>query len=209
MVPEITKDNLVAFENKVETLYKAGRIKGPIHLSEGNEDQLIEIFKNIKRSDYVFSTWRNHYHALLHGVPERSVLKRILDCDSMAMNHPAFRFYTSAIVGGIAPIATGVAHSLKGTEDRVWCFLGDMAVRTGIAHESITYSIGNKLPISFVIEDNGKSVGTDTVAVWNIPLQELLNKYQRMIRGSGNVEIMHYKFQSRFSHSGVGEFVSF
>lgn len=203
----MTKQELLDFEAEIASLYEAGKIKGPIHLRDGNAGYLIEIFKDIKNDDYVFATWANHLHALLKGVPAERVRGRILACDSMAMSFPEYNFYTSAIVGGIAPISVGVAHSLRGTDRRVWCFLGDMSFRTGVAHESIMYSLGNELPISFVIEDNGKSVGTDTMEVCKISVQELLNKYQRMRRGG--VEFYHYRYDCAYPHSGTGAFVSF
>ena len=61
-----TKDQLIEFENLVISHWESAKIHGPIHLSNGNEDQLIEIFKRISTSDWVFSTWRSHYHALLN-----------------------------------------------------------------------------------------------------------------------------------------------
>ena len=63
-----TTESLIDFENLIVKHWEAGKIRGPIHLSNGNEEQLIEIFKRIKTSDWVFSTWRSHYHALLKEV---------------------------------------------------------------------------------------------------------------------------------------------
>ena len=61
------KNKLINFENKVFEIYERKKIRAPIHLSGNNEDQLIKIFKKIKKKDWVISNWRNHYHALLHG----------------------------------------------------------------------------------------------------------------------------------------------
>jgi pyruvate dehydrogenase E1 component alpha subunit len=58
------KAGLKQFERKMADHWESGRVRGPIHLSGGNEDELIEIFKYIKKTDWVFSTWRSHYHAL-------------------------------------------------------------------------------------------------------------------------------------------------
>ena len=65
------KKDLIDFEKKIKSLYEKGKIKAPIHLSGGNEQQLINIFKKINRQDWVISNWRSHYHALLHGIPEK------------------------------------------------------------------------------------------------------------------------------------------
>lgn len=73
----ITKDEMIAFEKDVADEYCAGKIRAPIHLSDGNEDQLIEIFKTINRTDWVYSTWRSHYHALLHGIPKEHLKEKL------------------------------------------------------------------------------------------------------------------------------------
>jgi TPP-dependent pyruvate/acetoin dehydrogenase alpha subunit len=213
----MNKTDLIAFRDDIEATYKTGVIRGPIHLRDGNEQVLIDLFQklSIGPKDYVFSTWANHFHALLKGVPASKVKARILEGESMAMNFPEHHFFTSAIVGGILPIATGVAAGLvrKFSDSRVFCFIGDMAFQTGIAHESIMYSISNTLPITFIIEDNGKSVGTPTEAAWGKDNVEELTKFyqglcrqQRMVNGTS---IEYYKYELSGPHSGVGEFISF
>src|SRR5688500_8752557 len=87
---------LIEFENEIAEIYKTGVIRGPIHLRGGNEKQLIQIFKHIKKDDIVLATWANHLEALLHGVPRDKVKKRILEGHSMAMNFVEHNFYTSA-----------------------------------------------------------------------------------------------------------------
>ena len=67
----MTEEDLINFELKVKNEYEKATITGPVHMSKGNEQQLIEIFKFIHPEDWVFSSWRNHYHALLHGVPHQ------------------------------------------------------------------------------------------------------------------------------------------
>jgi pyruvate dehydrogenase E1 component alpha subunit len=80
------------------------------------------------------------------------------------------RFFTSAIVGGVVPIALGVARALalKGSTEKVFCFLGDMAASGGLFSECIRYAIGWDLPIQYVILDNGMSVRANTSAVWGL-----------------------------------------
>lgn len=203
---------IVDFEKDIQNCYEDGEIRGPIHLRDGNEQQLIDIFKNVKNGDYVFSTWANHIHALLKGVPPEAVKNRILESQSMAMNFPQHRFFTSAIVAGIPPIAIGTALSLKrsGSEDKVWCFVGDMAFRTGICHESIMYAISHDLPITFVVEDNGKSVGTPTQDSWGeVKLDKLLEFYNSLIGKESSADIIYYQYLLSYPHSGTGTFVSF
>ena len=158
----MTAIELREFEQDLASLFEQGLIKAPCHLSGGNEDQLIEIFKDIKPSDWCFGTHRSHYHALLKGVPPELVKDEILKGHSITLNFAKYHFFSSAIVGGICPIALGVAMSGQ----RVWCFLGDMASNTGILNECFKYAVGHSLPITYVIEDNGFSVDTPTKEVW-------------------------------------------
>ena len=83
---------------------------------------------------------------------------------------PEYNIYSSAIVGGVLPISVGVALSIKrrGADQRVHCFVGDMTAESGIAHECFKYSKNHELPIRFIIEDNNKSVMTDTRLTWNM-----------------------------------------
>lgn len=190
----MTKDELIAFEQEVAEAFESKLIPGPIHLSGGNEDQLIEIFKQIKPTDWVFSTWRSHYHALLHGIPADQVMAEIMSGRSMGMHFPEHNFFTSAIVGGILPIAVGVAYALKGTGKHVWCFIGDMAATTGIFHESVNYATKHRLPIRFIIEDNGLSCNTPTEDV-------TVTDFHHMAES--------YRYHREVPHCGTGKWVTF
>lgn len=183
---------LIAFEKEVAEAVEDGFVKGPVHLSGGNDLQLISVFRNISRDDWVFSTWRNHFHALLHGIPREKVMAEILAGRGMNMTFPGYHFYSSAIVGGTLPIAVGVAYALKmkNCHRKVWCFVGDMAASTGIYHEASEYAAGHDLPITFVIEDNGVSTNAPTEECW----------------GRGRVyKSMRYHYQRVYPHYGVGK----
>jgi pyruvate dehydrogenase E1 component alpha subunit len=188
---------LIAFEKRVAEAFERGEIKGPIHLSGGNEDQLIEVFKDVSSDDWVFSTWRNHYHALLHGIQEERVFREIAAGRSMNLTFPEHKFYASAIVGGILPIACGVAAALqrKRCKRKVWCFIGDMAATTGICAEVTRYAQGQALPLHIVIEDNGVSTNTPTHLVWGASDKELY--YER------------YHYERVHPHVGTGKWVTF
>lgn len=195
----MTPADLVAFEREVAEAFTAKKISGPIHLSGGNEVELIKIFEHIEREDWVFSTYRNHYHALLHGIPRDWLMAEILAGRSMNITSPEHRFYTSAIVGGCLPIACGVAAGLKrsGSEREVWCFVGDMAASAGAFMEAHTYAVRQQLPIIFVIEDNGLSCDSPTHETWG------------EIRGfKKNRGYAHrYKYTRLYPHSGTGRYV--
>lgn len=194
---------LISFEQKIAQAFDNGEIKYPIHLSNGNEDDLISLFKGIKSKDWVFCSWRSHYQALLKGVPEKFIEEAIRSGKSMSMSFPDFNFFSTAIVGGQVPIALGVALGIKMVQgiDHVYCFLGDMTSQTGIARASISYAENFELPITFVIEDNNKSVCTDTRKTWGT------EKLDYEIRNSKKVQ--SYKYSSKFPHAGAGKRVQF
>lgn len=187
---------LIAFERVVAEEFEQGKIRAPIHLSGGNEEELIRVFRDVHPKAWVFSTWRWHYHALLHGVPQEKVMAEIR-AKGMNASFPEHRFYSSAIVGGILPIAVGVAAAIKrvGGSRMVWCFVGDMAATTGIFHESAEYAAGHDLPIEFVIEDNGFSTNAPTEQVWG---ERDLRKHPR-----------RYSYERTFPHMGTGKWVQF
>src|SRR5215475_4431750 len=128
----MTVDELIAFEKKIAADFEAGLIASPVHLAGGNEEQLIQIFKNIGPDDWVCCAWRSHYHCLLKGVPKDELRNAIYAGRSIALCFPKYKVISSALVGGIAPIAMGIAWSLKRKElpGKVWCFLGDMTIRS-------------------------------------------------------------------------------
>ena len=163
------KKDLIKFEDKVAETFNAGKIRAPVHLYYGNEEETINIFQNIEEEDWVLCSWRSHYQCLLKGVPEEDLIAEILEGRSISLSFPKYRILSSGIVGGVLPIATGIALSIKlnKKENKVFCFLGDMTAETGIAHECIKYSRNFKLPIHFIVEDNEKSVCTHTRKTWN------------------------------------------
>jgi len=191
-------DTLITFERKIADLWEAGKIRGPIHLSGGNERELVEIFGKVKSGDWVFSTWRSHYHALLKGVDPSWLEKEILDGKSITIVNKEHKFYSSAIVGGIIPIAVGVAMQLKAdnSTDKVWCFIGDMAFETGIFYEMHKYATNYNLPIQFVVEDNGVSTNTPTFETWNSkkPIPD---------------NVIYYKYEKQWPHYGTGKWIMF
>lgn len=179
-----TKDRLIAFEDRIKAHWEAGNLPCLLHLCGGNEDQLIAIFKDIRPGDWVFSTHRNHYHALLAGMPADELEAAILEGRSMFSFRrarmqegfdPAYdgmwdgaHLYSSAILAGTCAIAAGVAYACRWNRHphahlapKVWCFLGDGAEEEGHFYEAALFVEAHNLPCTFIIEDNNRQVDTD------------------------------------------------
>jgi pyruvate dehydrogenase E1 component alpha subunit len=195
--------DLISFEERVAEVFNSGLIRAPVHLYSGNEKEMIDVFEDIEDEDWVMCSWRSHYQCLLKGVPEEEVLTEILSGRSISLCFPQYRIFSSAIVGGVLPIATGVALSIKRNDDQnqVHCFMGDMTAETGIAHECIKYSQNHDLPIRFIIEDNGISVCTDTNSVWGMKRSSFASQ--------DNPKVVYYKYQNSYPHAGAGVRVQF
>ncbi len=200
---KINKKFLIDFETKIANYFNQAKIKSPVHLYYGNESKMINIFKKISKNDWVLCSWRSHYQALLKGVPPKTVLNEIFDGKSISLCFPKYKFYSSAIVGGTLPIALGIAASIKFKKksSKVFCFIGDMTSETGIAYETIKYSISHKLPIHFIIEDNNLSVCTNTRNTWKIKNLSFFDKNKKFIT--------YYKYQNKYPHAGAGIRVQF
>ena len=163
-----TPDRLKQFVDKIAQHHDAGRLPFALHLPGGNEEQLIEIFTQIENGDYVLSTHRNMYHALLHGLPPEEIEEKILNGRSMFMFDRARNFYVSAIIGGTVGIAVGIAWALKrkGSKNKVWCFIGDGTEDTGHFAEAVRYVDGFDLPCQFIIEDDQMAVEATKKQRW-------------------------------------------
>lgn len=187
----MTPEQLRAFEADVAKRFEAKQIRAPIHLAGGNELQLIQIFESVQKDDWVLSTWRSHYHALLHGVPPDLVMQEILEGRSMMLHFPQYHFLTSAIVGGILPIAAGLAATRK----PVWCFVGDMCASTGAFADAVKYVQGHNLPVTFVVEDNGLATNTPTAVTWGTARPK--------------ERVYTYTYKRIYPHVGSGHYVAF
>lgn len=201
-----TPEELEAFETDIGECFRQKSIRAVIHLDNGNEIPLIKIFDRVKDQDWIFCTWRSHYKCLLKGVPQEQVKQDILNCKSISLCFPEYRIFSSAIVGGSIPIATGVAFDLKRKQapGHVWCFVGEMTSETGCFHENWKYSLAQDLPITFVIEDNYRSVCTDTRKTWNMP--RLTHEQEELVEKN---KIIYFTYKSKYPHSGMGERIEF
>ena len=197
------KEDLIKFEEEIAELFNGANISAPVHLYYGNEDQIIDVFKKVRPQDWVFCSWRSHYQCLLKGVPTEEIKNEILAGRSISLCFPDYQIYSSALVGGSLPVAVGTAIAIKRKDEdsKVYCFMGDMTSETGIAHECIKYSRNHQLPIHFIIEDNSKSVCTDTRETWNVSSLSYEEKHDSYIT--------YYHYETKYPHAGAGTRVQF
>jgi TPP-dependent pyruvate/acetoin dehydrogenase alpha subunit len=213
----ITKSELISFEQKVSDIFETGVIKGPVHLSYNNENYLLDFFQYVNPNDWVFSTWRNHYHALLHGVPQEELMEKIMAGRSISFQSPEHHFYTSAIVNGVVPIAVGAALALKWKNEKdrmVFCFVGDMTSESGTFYEALKYSIRNELPIHFVVENNGLSTNTPTQASWGTKhtygfQTEIKDQLDNQKFWMGKYLSYFEYTRDKYPHVGIGKWIHF
>ena len=193
----ITKEELIQFEKRIVGLFEHGKIPYPVHLSGGNEEQLIEIFREVKTGDYIFSNHRSHYHYLLAGGSPDILEQKILEGNSMHVFDRELNFFSSAIVAGCCGIAVGTAIALrrKKSKNHVWCFVGDGSEDEGHFYEAVRYVDGHDLPCTFVIEDNDRSVETPKI-----------ERY-----GNSSIEwpkcVRRYDYKPTYPHVGSGSWV--
>ena len=207
-----TAEKLIAFEEKVASDFKAGKINCPCHLSGGNEEELLGIFDLIKKEDYVLSTHRNHYHYLLKGGDPLKLMNELYGkptgvCKgkgrSMHIYDKSINFYTSGIVSGMCGVASGIGLAIKNTfkgkkrRPHVWCFVGDGAEDSGHFIESVRFCSSRALPVTFIIEDNDFAVDSTREMRWH---------NHQPIQASN---IIRYDYFRQYPHVGCGEHVSF
>lgn len=195
--------DLIAFEESIAEAFNRGEIRAPVHLTSGNEEPLIEYFgKYVAQNDWVCTTWRSHYHCLLRGVPPDELRAAIMAGRSISLCFPEHRIISSAIAGGIFPIAVGIAmaiYRLDGAAgEYVHCFVGDMMACSGIYLECVDYAKFNSLPIKFIVEDNGLSVCTPTENVLKRTPSEKVSGF-----------VSGYKYKSKYPHAGAGRRIQF
>lgn len=202
-LPHWAPEELIAFEDDIADEFNASKIKAPVHLYSGNEREMIDVFDRVRADDWVLCSWRSHYQCLLKGVPADEVKSEIMAGHSITLNFPEHRVLSSAIVTGVLPIAVGLGLGIQreGGKERVWCFLGEMTSETGSAHECIKYVQNHELPVHFVIEDNGKSVCTDTRETWGVDTLTYEN--------ADNPYVTYYQYETKYPHAGAGQRVQF
>src|SRR5450830_2071638 len=160
------------FEEKCAELYTQEKIRGFMHLYDGEEAIAVGIIPTLEKRDRIVTTYREHGHALVRGVPMTTVMAEMYGkqegCSrgrggSMHLFDRATNFYGgNAIVGGGLPLAVGLALAdrMRHKSHVTACFFGDGAVAEGEFHESLNLAALWRLPVLFLCENNLYAMGT-------------------------------------------------
>ncbi len=182
-----TMARIRAFENAAEIASQGGvqawgleasatpaRVRGPLHLSTGQEAVATGVCANLVRADLLTSTHRGHGHTLAKGADVNRMMAELFG-KSTGTNHgkggsmhiadfSVGMLGANGVVAAGMPIAVGAAQALKirGRPEIVACFFGDGAVNRGPFLEALNWAVVFRLPVLFVCEDNRISATTPT-----------------------------------------------
>ena len=160
------------FEEKCAQVYGNQKIKGFLHLYNGQEAVVAGTYSVINKNDRVITAYRDHAHALAAGVSPNACMAemygRSTGCSkgkggSMHFFSKEHNFFGGhGIVGGQIPLGAGLAFADKYLETGsvTVAYMGDGAVRQGGVHEAFNMAMNWKLPVVFVCENNGYAMGT-------------------------------------------------
>lgn len=178
-----------AFENAAEVASRGGvavfgsatsaqaQVRGPLHLSTGQEAVAAGVCAHLERSDYLTSTHRGHGHTLAKGGDMRAMMCELFGRATGTNGGKGGSMHiadfsvgmlgANGVVAAGIPIAVGAAHAVRIRAGReiVACFFGDGAVNRGPFLEGLNWARIFDLPVLFVCEDNRYSATTPTGAM--------------------------------------------
>jgi pyruvate dehydrogenase E1 component alpha subunit len=161
------------FEDRCAELYGATKIRGFLHLYNGQEGIAVGVMQQLRPEDAILGTYREHGHAIARGIPMRKVMAelfgKVTGCcrgrgGSMHIFDASGNFYGgNAIVGACLPLALGLgmAQRLRGSGGIAVCFFGEGAAAEGEFHESMNLAALWSVPVLFVCENNRYAMGTE------------------------------------------------
>ncbi len=155
------------FEEKAQSLFAKGQLAGFLHLYIGEEAVGAGVCAALNDDDYIVSTHRGHGHLIAKGGDVNKIMAELYGkvtgyCKGKGGSMHVADFSKGmlgacGIVGGGIPIAVGAALSskLRGTKQVAVSFFGDGASNEGSFHESVNFAAVQKLPVIFLVENNG------------------------------------------------------
>lgn len=160
------------FEQAALKQYTAGKMGGFLHLYNGQESVAVGTISLAGENDHIITAYRDHGHALAVGMSMNECMAELYGkatgCSkgkggSMHFFAPDKNYWGGhGIVAGQTPLGAGLAYGLKyqGLKGACLCYLGDGAINQGAYHESLNLAALFDLPVIYVIENNGYSMGT-------------------------------------------------
>ena len=160
------------FEERSLRAYQGKKIGGFLHLYIGQEAVAVGCCSLMGPNDHVITAYRDHGHAIAVGMELKPLMAELYGkatgCSkgkggSMHFFDPSRHYWGGhGIVGGQIPLGAGIAYALKyqGLPGVCMAFMGDGAVNQGAVHEAYNLAALWQLPVVFVIENNGYSMGT-------------------------------------------------
>lgn len=184
-----TMARIRAFENAAEEASRGGvaafgsastgtaLVRGPLHLSTGQEAVAAGVCACLARTDYLTSTHRGHGHTLAKGADTTAMMCELFGRATGTNQGKGGSMHiadfsvgmlgANGVVAAGIPIAVGAAHAarIRGSGAIVACFFGDGAINRGPFLEGLNWAKVFELPVLFVCEDNRYSATTATGAM--------------------------------------------
>ncbi|RYU74759.1 pyruvate dehydrogenase (acetyl-transferring) E1 component subunit alpha [Hymenobacter persicinus] len=228
--PEFSKETYITwyeqmvlmrkFEEKAGQLYGQQKIKGFCHLYIGQEACVAGAVSALTKGDKWITAYRDHAHPLALGTSPNAIMAELFakatGCSkgkggSMHIFDKAVNFVGGhGIVGGQVPLGAGMAFAEKynKTGNLCICYMGDGAVRQGALHEAFNMAMLWKLPVIFVVENNGYAMGTSVQRTSNVTelytLGESYDMPSEPVNGM-NVEDIHHAVARAAERARAGE----
>ncbi|MCG8384158.1 MAG: pyruvate dehydrogenase (acetyl-transferring) E1 component subunit alpha [Cytophagales bacterium] len=180
------------FEEKAGQLYGQQKIKGFCHLYIGQEACIAGAVSALQKGDKYITAYRDHAHPIALGSDPKTIMAELFAKEtgiskgkggSMHMFDKENNFFGGhGIVGGQIPLGAGIAFAEKynKTDNLCMCYMGDGAVRQGAFHEALNIAMTWKLPVIFVIENNGYAMGTSVERTSNVTELYMLGESYNM-----------------------------
>jgi dihydrolipoamide dehydrogenase len=169
------------FEERAQEQYTKAKIGGYCHLNIGEEATVVGGIHALKLNDYIFTSYREHGHAIARGIDPNAVMAELFGKEtgtshgrggSMHMFDADLRFMGGyGIVGGHLPLAVGGGWAVRYRKEKdvVFCMFGDGATNIGAFHESLNFSKVFKLPVVWFCVNNRYGMGTPVEAASAVP----------------------------------------
>ncbi len=226
-------------EEKIVQLYPSDKIQSPVHLSIGQEHHVVALVDHLKREDALFCSYRSHAAYLAKGGDLQEMLAELYGkqsgmskgkAGSMHLcSAQATLFGASAIVGTVFPHALGVAYANKLRRNGLISVVisGEGATEEGVFHECLNFASLKRLPVLFLIEDNGLAIHAGSkerqaydlevlVGAYHIPYYRLEDGFDLeavwrgsqqimgSVRESGTPAVLEVQTYRYYEHVGVG-----